>query len=75
MDCSDGCGILSAMAKMMSNVYSPAVQSLDKWGDLDNTPQGVTTKKEFLKNLGSFTHFIGGKFLGLQKILISGKIS
>lgn len=61
MDCSDGCGILNAMAKMMSKIYSPAVQSLGKWGDLDDTPQGVTTKNEFLKSLGSFTHFIDGK--------------
>lgn len=60
MDCSDGCGILHALAKIMSSIYSPAVQALKTWGDLDETPQGQVAKKEFLKSLGSFTHFIDG---------------
>lgn len=66
MDCSDGCGILHALAKIMSSIYSPAVQALKTWGDLDETPQGQVAKKEFLKSLGSFTHFIDATHMALS---------
>ena len=49
----------------MSSVYTPAIQAIDKWGDLDSTPQGVANKREFLKYLSSFTHFVDGKILML----------
>jgi len=45
----------------MSSIYTPAIQAIEKWGDLDETPQGVANKREFLKYLSSFTHFVDGK--------------
>ena len=60
MDCSNGCGILQAIGQIMSKIYTPAVQAIDKWGNLDESPQGVMQKRDFLKTLSSFTHFVDG---------------
>lgn len=75
LDCSDGDGILNAVAKLMLSIYTPAVNAIEKWGDLDQDPCGQTTRKEFLKSMGMFTHFIDGKmklyFMLICKILSS----
>ena len=60
MDCSNGCGILHAIGQMMANVYTPAISAIDKWGDLDASPAGILHRREFLKTLSSFTHFVDG---------------
>ena len=61
MDCSQEPDILHAIAKMMGDIFSPAVHAISRWGDLDENPQGLLMKKDFLKSIGSFTHFIDGE--------------
>ncbi|XP_047128116.1 dynein axonemal heavy chain 8 isoform X1 [Hydra vulgaris] len=58
MDCSNGCGILKAISQCMSRVYTPALNALEKWGDLDNTSQGLKARDQFLKSMTHFNHFV-----------------
>eukprot|EP00111_Clytia_hemisphaerica_P005698 TCONS_00016530-protein len=66
MDCSNGCGILYAIGQMMANVYTPAISAIDKWGDLDASPAGILHRREFLKTLSSFTHFVDATHIALS---------
>ena len=61
MDCSNGCGILNALSQIMSRVYMPALNALEKWGDLDNTSQGMKARDQFLKSMIHFNRFVEGK--------------
>lgn len=66
LDCSNACGLLDAISKILSRIYFPAVNSVSKWGELDETPQGQTSKKKFLKSIGSFIHFLEATDLTLS---------
>ena len=43
MDCNAEPDILSAISKMMTQIYAPSVQAIGDWGDLDANPQVICT--------------------------------
>jgi len=57
-----GGNVLNAVATVMSKVFIPSLQRLDKgWGSLDNTPQGVQVKSELINTLDSFVGMLVGR--------------
>lgn len=73
VDCSKGCSVLTAVSSILSKVYFPAVQAVEKWGDLDENPQGQHTRKEFIKSIGSFIHFLDATDLTLSDSIVLQK--
>lgn len=46
----------------LTSVYIPAIQAMERWGDLSETPQGEKTRDEFLDSLDSFVQFTDSKY-------------
>lgn len=59
---TDGQGVLNAVATVLSNVFIPSLQRLQKgWGSLDESPNGSVVKTDFINNLDSFVGVLVGK--------------
>jgi len=57
----DGQELLSAFALVMSKVFIPSLKGRTKvWGFLDDSPQGVLIKNEFIGTLDSFVSVLTG---------------
>lgn len=65
-----GNNVLNALATIMSRVFIPSLQRLDKgWGTLDNTPQGAQVKAELINTLDSFVSVLIGKICNLPRCM------
>jgi hypothetical protein len=55
--------VLNAVASVMSKVFIPSLQRLDKgWGTLDGTPQGAHVKAELINTLDTFVGVLNGQY-------------
>ncbi|KAK3736698.1 hypothetical protein QZH41_011488 [Actinostola sp. cb2023] len=50
-------GLMQSMKSHLTSVYLPAIQAMERWGELTDTPQGEQTRDEFLDTLDSFVQF------------------
>jgi dynein heavy chain len=62
-------GFMQTIKNHLTSVYVPAIQAMERWGDLSDTPQGEETKKEFLDTLDSFVQFTDSKYTMLYIML------
>jgi hypothetical protein len=59
---TDGQGVLNAVATVLSNVFIPSLQRLEKgWGSLDENPNASHVKTEFINHLDSFVGVLVGE--------------
>ena len=57
-------GVLDAVATVLSKVFIPSLQRLEKgWGQLDDSLQGAEVKSELISALGLFVEALDGKFM------------
>ena len=49
------------MKMVLSKMVQPAVEALDNWGALAETPHGKKTKQNFLDSFDSFIQYMDGK--------------
>lgn len=54
-------GILAAFELVMSKVYMPALKAYDRWGEMEESPQGRKAKKNFIDNFGNFLVYLRSK--------------
>lgn len=59
---TDGQGVLNAVATVLSNVFIPSLQKLDRgWGSLDDNPNSSQVRTEFINTLDSFVGVLLGR--------------
>ena len=56
--------VLPGIKIVLSKMAQPAVNALDYWGALADTPHGNKTKQNFLDSFDSFLTYMDSKFLG-----------
>ena len=54
-------GLMPALKNHLTTVYVPYIKAMENWGKLSETPQGNSTRKEFVDSLDSFVQFIDSK--------------
>ncbi|XP_030832172.1 dynein heavy chain 8, axonemal [Strongylocentrotus purpuratus] len=52
--------VLPAAKEALNTVFRPALNALESWGDLSETPHGKKTKKNFCDSYENFIHFLDG---------------
>ncbi|XP_056012226.1 dynein axonemal heavy chain 8-like [Ostrea edulis] len=58
LDMNQISGILAAFELVMSKVYMPALKAYDRWGEMEESPQGRKAKKNFIDNFGNFLVYL-----------------
>ena len=53
---------MAALKEHLTSVFVPYIKAMENWGELLDTPQGQTAKKEFVDSLDNFVHFIDSKY-------------
>ena len=56
-------GLLNPIQTHLQRNYMPALHAFEAWGELETTPQGKATKKNFLANFDNFTQFLHGELI------------
>lgn len=54
--------LMAALKEYLTSVFVPYVKAMENWGQMSETPQGQTAKKEFVDSLDNFVHFIDSKY-------------
>jgi hypothetical protein len=69
LDMNQMAGILAAFELVMSRVYLPALKVYDKWGEMEESPQGRKAKKNFIDNFSNFLAYLRSKHLDTYIVL------
>ncbi|XP_062602161.1 dynein axonemal heavy chain 8-like, partial [Saccostrea cucullata] len=58
LEVNQNAGILTAFESVMASVYLPALKAYENWGELEDSPQGRKTKKNFIDSFDNFLMYL-----------------